>query len=43
MAFSWTIFEVSVGTASADFKFTSFSSSVTYTIDYLVLDYRLGF
>lgn len=43
MAFSWMTFEVAVGTASADFKITSFSSSVTFVIDYLVFDYRIGF
>lgn len=42
-AFSWTIFEVKVGVDRVDFAFSSFSSSVSYTINYLVFDYRLGF
>lgn len=43
MAFSWMQFKCVVGLSSADFKITSYSSSVSFTIDYLVFDYRIGF
>ncbi|MBZ9653557.1 hypothetical protein [Phyllobacterium lublinensis] len=42
MMFSWSRFKVNVFTDHIEFRFTSFGSAVTYTIDYLVLDYRIG-
>lgn len=40
---TWMRFEARVGLSSVVYKVISFGGSVTYNIDYQVLDYRLGF
>lgn len=41
--FSFSRLEVDVGLSSVAFAFSSASSSFSYTIEYLIFDYRAGF
>lgn len=42
MAFSWMTYRCRVSLDHMEWKITSYSSSVSYVIDYLVFDYRIG-
>lgn len=42
-ASSWTRLEVEVRLSEVEFRFNSAASTVSYTINYMIFDYRMGF